>query len=98
MKVNDSNVVRLLDAILRTPDSKREKGEPGNKTVDVSDIIELSRKKTFEEIKKEALRQPEVRSEEIDEVKQLVETKTYNMRGQIVAKAIIKSHLLDAIL
>jgi hypothetical protein len=98
MKVSDSKRVSLLDAILRSPDSKRKKDDFENTSYEVKDRIEIEKGKIFEELKERVRSEPDVRAEKTTEIKTVLETKTYNIRGEIVAKAIIKNHILDAIL
>jgi len=98
MKVSDSKTVSLLDAILRSPDSKRKKDDFENTLYEVKDRIEIEKGKIFGELKERVRSEPDVRAEKTTEIKTVLETKTYNIRGEIVAKAIIKNHILDAIL
>lgn len=41
---------------------------------------------------------PAVRQEKVDAIRQALETGTYNIRGDLVARSILKNHLLDQIL
>ncbi|MDW8002859.1 MAG: hypothetical protein RMJ39_09430, partial [Deltaproteobacteria bacterium] len=90
MKVNDPRTVNLIDTIFRMPDAKRQIGDHGVRTEDREDRVELLRQKVFDDLKKRALEGPEVRQEKVLETKALIETKTYNMKGEIVAKAILR--------
>ncbi|MDW8002884.1 MAG: hypothetical protein RMJ39_09555, partial [Deltaproteobacteria bacterium] len=90
MKVNDRNIISLIDSIFRTPDVKRQTGHRGVGSENLEDRVELLRQKVFDDLKKRALEGPEVRQEKVLETKALIETKTYNMKGEIVAKAILR--------
>lgn len=98
MKIDDLKTVNLLDSILKSPDSRRQESNVRERAEELKDRIELSRKKMYDEVKEMVLKQPDIRREKIEEIKPLVETKTYNIKGELVAKAILKSHLLDAML
>ena len=41
---------------------------------------------------------PEIRTDKVEQIKEAIKSETYNVKGELVAKSIIKSNLLDEIL
>jgi anti-sigma28 factor (negative regulator of flagellin synthesis) len=41
---------------------------------------------------------PDVRQDKVDQIRQAIKSETYNVKGELVAKSILKSNILDTIL
>ena len=86
---------------MRATQSKVQKESTVDKQVtgDTSDKVELStRKQQVSELKKMAEAQPAVRQEKVDAIKEAIQNQTYNVKGELVARSIMKSQLLDQLL
>lgn len=103
MKIENGNKTDLLDSLIKTAQVKSQK-EPvtGNRKDEGAnnfDKVELStRKQEIERLKENARTQPAVRQERVEELKQSIEDGTYNAKGELVARSILKSNILDELL
>ncbi|OPY73291.1 MAG: Anti-sigma-28 factor, FlgM [Syntrophorhabdus sp. PtaU1.Bin058] len=100
MKIGNDKKTNLLD-LMQASQIKHQK-DPGiekKKTEESLDKVELSvNKKEIEKIKERVQATPAVDQEKINAVKDAIRNETYNIRGELVAKSIIKNNLLDEIL
>jgi len=101
MKIENDNKSNLLDSLVRATQSKSQR-EPaaekrnGNNTLDK---VELSSKKQeISELRERAETEPSVRQDKVDAMKEAIKNQTYNIKGELVAKSILKSQLLDELL
>jgi negative regulator of flagellin synthesis FlgM len=100
MKILNDKNIGLLDNLVKAPNNKllKEKTVAGKGNNDLSDKVELSsRKQEIETIKEKVMASPVVREEKVDQIKEAIETGTYNVKGELVAKSMLKSSLLDEI-
>ncbi|HOJ42976.1 MAG TPA: flagellar biosynthesis anti-sigma factor FlgM, partial [Syntrophorhabdaceae bacterium] len=66
---------------------------------DVSDKVELSTKRQeIQKLVEKAKAIPEIRTDKVEQIKEAIVSETYNVKGELIAKSIIKSNLLDEIL
>jgi negative regulator of flagellin synthesis FlgM len=100
MKIlNDKNVA-LLDNLIKAPNNKTLEGSTvtGKGGNDLLDKVELSsRNQQIEKIKEKVMALPEIRQAKVDKIRESIETGTYNIKGELVAKGMLKSNLLDEI-
>ena len=101
MKIENGKKSLLLDNLVNAGQVKRQK-DPGIAKKDIEeslDKVELSsRKQEIERLKERVKATPAVNQEKINSIKDAIRNETYNIRGELVAKSIIKRGLLDEIL
>ena len=103
MKIPEKNPVVNLEAYIQKVDSGNKKSDQGENSLnDVSmgeEKVELSsRAKDIQRIKNAVANVPEVRAEKVSRLKRSIEEGTYNVKGEEVARKIVKESLLDEIL
>ena len=100
MKINDTKT-GMLDSLVRANQVKtaKEKGVDGKADGNSTDKVELSgRKEEIQRIADRVKAAPDVRQEKVERIQSEVAAGTYNVKGQLVARSILKSQLLDEIL
>jgi flagellar biosynthesis anti-sigma factor FlgM len=101
MKVQNDNKTSVLDSLVRSSQVKSSKDTANSAKVDgnATDTVELSsRKEEIQRIKDRVMAAPDVRQEKVDKVQAELSAQTYNPKGELVAKSILKSQLLDEVL
>jgi flagellar biosynthesis anti-sigma factor FlgM len=102
MKIENDKNTNLLDSLVRATQSKPQKeqtAERRNNSGGTLDKVELSSKKQEINALKERVRaEPAVRQDKVDAIREAVKNETYNIKGQLVARSILKSQLLDELL
>ena len=98
MKISNTDNVTVLDQLAKSANAKSPKqgavGQKGNQQV--ADTVELSTRKTdIQNLKEKAMAVPATRQDKIDAVKQAVDNGTYNVKGEDVARSILKNQVLD---
>ena len=101
MKVGNGTQTGILETLTKATQTKttKEKGLEGKVEQNTTDKVELSSRQ--EEIKKLTERvkaAPDIRQDKVAQIQQEIEAQTYNVRGEMVAKSIMKSQLLDQVL
>jgi flagellar biosynthesis anti-sigma factor FlgM len=99
MKIENNNKVQLLDHLVKSANAKSPKqggvGQKDNQQ-QVTDKVELSgRKIEIDQLKEKVKAAPATRQEKIDAIKQALDNKTYNVKGEDVARSILKNQVLD---
>lgn len=99
MKIDNDKQVVLLNNLTKPSSTNGGKGagSDGSQTVtDSGDKVELSGwKSEVANLTSQAAALPDVDEEKVARVKQAIESGTYNASGRLVARAMIKSNLLD---
>ena len=99
MKIENSNKVQVLGHLVKSANAKSPKqGNVGKKenVLQYTDKVELSgRKAEIDQLKEKIKATPATRQEKIDAIKKALENNTYNVKGEDVARSIIKSQVLD---
>jgi negative regulator of flagellin synthesis FlgM len=104
MKIENEKKASLLDTLLRSGQVKSTKDQKDQAVEEkqgsaIRDRVELSsRKDEIERIKERVKATPAVRQDRVDAIKEALKTETYNVKGELVARSLIKNHLLDEIL
>ncbi len=103
MKIENGNKTDLLDSLVKTAQAKPQRetavGKPRDEEAGTCDRVELSTKnQEIDRLKEKARTQPAVRQERVEELKQSIEDGTYNAKGELVARSILKSNILDELL
>ncbi len=101
MKVQNDNTTNVLDSLVRSAQVKSSKDTGASAKVDGSatDTVELSsRKEEIQRIKDRVMAAPEMRQDKVEKVQGELSAQTYNVKGELVARSIVKSQLLDEIL
>jgi flagellar biosynthesis anti-sigma factor FlgM len=101
MKIEKDNQLHLLDNLSKSS-SIKAKGDAAKTTkqaaLDTQDKVELSSlKEEVSRLKEKVKAMPEVRPEKVAEMQEVLKNETYNPRGELVARKILQSHLLDEI-
>jgi flagellar biosynthesis anti-sigma factor FlgM len=102
MKIEKDTQVHLLESLKSS--SAKAKNESVNATtqaaaVSTQDKVELSgMKDEVNRIKEKVKAVPEVRTEKVAEMQQALKNETYNPKGELVARKILQTHLLDEII
>jgi flagellar biosynthesis anti-sigma factor FlgM len=100
MKVLNDKNVSLLDNLIKAPNNRslKEQATAGKGNNDLSDKVELSgRKQEIETIREKVMASPVIRQDKVDQIREAIKTETYNVKGELVAKSMLKSNLLDEI-
>lgn len=98
MKIENGGKVQVLDHLVKSANTKSPKqGAVGQKdNQQIVDKVELStRKAEIDKLKERVKAAPATRQEKIDTIKQAIENGTYNVKGEDVARSILKNQLLD---
>jgi negative regulator of flagellin synthesis FlgM len=79
--------------------SPKETATAAKQNIDVSDKVELSSKKIdIAKLIAKANSAPSIRQDKVDSIKEAIQNGSYKVKGDLVAKAILKHSLLDEIL
>jgi negative regulator of flagellin synthesis FlgM len=105
MKVDNDKSTNLLDSLIKSTQAKplkdtgvREKSD-GGVSGGILDKVELSSKKDeINRLKERVKTEPAIRQDKVDQVRQALQAQTYNVKGELVARGIMKSQLLDEML
>jgi flagellar biosynthesis anti-sigma factor FlgM len=99
MKIENNNKVQLLDHLVKSANAKAPKqGTVGQKDSQqqTTDQVELSGRKTeIDQLKEQVKAAPATRQDKIDAIKQAIANNTYNVKGEDVARSILKNQVLD---
>jgi flagellar biosynthesis anti-sigma factor FlgM len=101
MKIQNDKQVGVLDTLIRSTNNKplKEAAADGRTSKGVSDKVELSsRKQEIQTIRDKVKAAPVIRQDKVDQIKSEIKAETYNVKGELVAKSLLKSTLLDEIL
>ena len=101
MKIDTDKQITLLENINKPSNLKPLKGTTTQQKQDgdISDLVELSGKREeVNRIKEKVKAAPAIDQEKVDRIKESLKTQTYNMKGELTARAMLKSQLLDEIL
>jgi len=101
MKIENDKKSLLLDNLINSGQVKRQKdtgiAKKGNEGS--PDRVELStRNQEVEKLKERVKAAPAINQEKINAIKDAIKNETYNIRGELVARDIVKSNILDEIL
>lgn len=101
MKITNTNQPNALETIIKSLENRPQKGavaEQKNKQ-EIYDKVDLSTKRQeVQKLVEKAKAIPEVRLEKVEKIKEAIKSETYNVKGELVAKSILKSNILDEIL
>ncbi len=103
MKIERDKQLHLLENLSKSSSLKIKndatRTSNAQAAVATQDKVELSGWKDEVNALKEKVKAiPEVRAEKVAEMQETLKTETYNVKGEIVARKILQSHLLDEIL
>ena len=102
MKIQNGNKPDLLDSLVKASQVKPQKDLSVEQRKDQGasyDKVELSsRKQEVDRLAQKAKAQPAIREERVESLRQSIEDGTYNARGEIVARSILKNNILDELL
>ena len=101
MKISNDKQVGVLDTLIRSTNNKplKDTAAEGRANREVSDKVELSsRKQEVQAVRDRVNATPVVRQDKVDQIKSEIKAETYNVKGELVAKSMLKSTLLDEIL
>lgn len=99
MKIENTGNVHILDTLIKTGNAESQKGssaQASNSQSAVIDKVELSG--ASEEVAKltdKAKATSTNRAEKIQTVKEAIQSGTYNVEGKLVARAMLREHILD---
>jgi len=101
MKIDNNKQLQLLDNLSKSGTAKTK--ADSNQTVaqissTTADKVELSGwKDEVARLKEKVKALPDVRADKVAAVQEALKSETYNVKGELVAKSILKSNLLDEI-
>lgn len=101
MKIDNEVKSSLLESLIKSKNIKtsQESDIQKKQSGGMADRVELSaRKDEINRIKEKVKAAPVVRQEKMDSIREAIQAETYNIKGELVAKSILKNHLLDQIL
>jgi flagellar biosynthesis anti-sigma factor FlgM len=101
MKINNEVKNSLLESLTKSKNiqTSQEADVQKKQSGGIADRVELSASKDeINRIKEKVRTVTIVRQEKVDSIREAIQTETYNVKGELVAKSILKNHLLDQIL
>jgi negative regulator of flagellin synthesis FlgM len=101
MKIDNEVKSSLLESLIKSKNIKtsQESDIQKNQSGGMADRVELSaRKDEINRIKEKIKAVPIMRQEKMESIREAIQTETYNVKGELVAKSLLKNHLLDQIL
>jgi len=101
MKINNEVKNSLLENLTKSKSIKTSQEADVQKKQGggIADTVELSAKRDeINRIKEKIKAEPIIRQEKVERIREAIQTETYNIKGELVAKSILKDHLLDQIL
>jgi len=101
MKINNEVKNSLLESLTKSKNiqTSQEADVQKKQSGGIADRVELSASKDeINRIKEKVKTVPIIRQEKVDSIRDAIQTETYNVKGELVAKSILKNHLLDQIL
>lgn len=101
MKIENNGKVHVLDHLVKSANAKSPKqaGVTQKDGQRVVDTVELSgRKNEIDSLKEKVKAAPATRQDKIDAVKEAIANKTYDVKGEDVARSMLKSQILDEML
>jgi len=101
MKIENDKKTNLLDSLVRATQGKPQKEQAAEKRNSEStlDKVELSSKKQeINALRERVKAEPAVRQDKVDAMKEAIKNETYNIKGELVVRSILKSQLLDELL
>lgn len=101
MKIDNEVKSGLLESLIKSKNVKTSEESDIQKKQGggLADRVELSaRKDEVNRIKEKIKTAPIMRQEKMDSIREAIQAETYNVKGELVAKSILKNHLLDQIL
>jgi flagellar biosynthesis anti-sigma factor FlgM len=100
MKIENDKNTNLLDSLVRANQSKPQKEQTAERrNSSTLDRVELSsRKLEISALKERVKAEPAVRQDKVDAIREAIKNETYNIKGELVARSILKSQLLDELL
>jgi len=101
MKIDNDKQMHLMEGLSKSSlvktknDGAKTATQP---TIGTQDKVELSSwKDEVNRLKEKVKAMPAVRAEKVAEIQEALKTETYNVKGELVARKILQSHLLDEI-
>ncbi len=101
MRIDKDKQLHVLDNLSKSSAAKGKKaaGISPQDAGGIKDKVELSGwKDEINRLKEKVKTMPAVNQEKVEEIKNGLKTETYNVKGELVARSLLKSHLLDEIL
>lgn len=101
MKIDNEVKSSLLESLIKSKNIKtsQESDIQKKQSGGIADRVELSaRKDEINRIKEKIKTAPIMRQEKMESIREAIQTETYNVKGELVAKSLLKNHLLDQIL
>jgi flagellar biosynthesis anti-sigma factor FlgM len=101
VKIENEKTLNVVESLVKSKTVKPSGGTNirGNTGSELSDRVELtSRQAEMDRIREKVREAPAVRQEKVGPIKEALKAETYNVRGELVARSLLKDHLLDEIL
>lgn len=98
MKIENDGKINLIEQLIGTKKTVAEEGRIREKKEEIRDRVEISNQQEIRRLKKMVEEIPSVREERIERIKEAIEAKTYNVKGELVARSLLKAHLFEVIL
>jgi flagellar biosynthesis anti-sigma factor FlgM len=100
MKIENKKEIGLIEELLKSRNvrSQEEGRVSGRRQAEVADKIEITNKAEVKRLRQLMESIPAVRQEKVDRIREAIESKTYNVRGELVAKSLLKSHIFETVL
>ncbi len=101
MKIENSGKVHVLDHLVKSANAQSPKTGAAQKEggQQVVDKVELSnRKNEIDSLKEKVKAAPATRQDKIDAIKEAIANGTYEVKGEDIARSMLKSQILDELL
>lgn len=90
---NIENLKDIKEVRVREENLKVRTTKPEEKTINQTEVVELSSQKLVERAVKKVLSMPKIREEKVAQIKAQIESGTYNVSNREIARAIIRNFL-----
>lgn len=101
MRIDKDIKPNLLETLAKSLQVKPQKEAVAgtNQSTDMSDKVEISaRNKEIGKIASKVNDVPAIKQDRVDNIREAIKNGTYNVQGELVARGIMKSNILDEVL
>lgn len=100
MKVDGEKRINLIEELIRSKNvrSQDDGKMRGRIEQDRADKVEIANKTEIKRLRQIMESIPAIREEKVERIREAIESKTYNVKGELVARSLLKSHIFETIL
>lgn len=101
MVVNNDKKLSLISSLIKPANTAPPKDTvfDSKNNGDYPDKVELTSKRLeASRLREKAKTEPVIRRERVLDIRDAIMTQTYNIKGELVARSLLKHHIIDAVL